>query len=131
MRATIDYGIDLGTSNSAIAVQDGATPRLLAGDDGTVLLPSAVHLTETGAVVVGEQALRLRLDHPDDTAVEFKRQMGTSETIPFPASGLRRSAEELSGELLRALAERAERTDGQPTAGGRHHRPCNVPARAV
>ena len=114
MRATIDYGIDLGTSNSAIAVQDGATPRLLAGDDGTVLLPSAVHLTETGAVVVGEQALRLRLDHPDDTAVEFKRQMGTSQAIPFPASGLRRSAEELSGELLRALAQRAERTDGQP-----------------
>jgi molecular chaperone DnaK len=114
MRATIDYGIDLGTSNSAIAVQDGASPRLLAGDDGTVLLPSAVHLTETGAVVVGEQALRLRLDHPDDTAVEFKRQMGTSQAIPFPASGLRRSAEELSAELLRALAQRAERTDGQP-----------------
>jgi molecular chaperone DnaK (HSP70) len=39
MRATIDYGIDLGTSNSAVAVQDGTTPRLLPAEDGSVLLP--------------------------------------------------------------------------------------------
>ena len=69
MRATIDYGIDLGTSNSAIAVQDGVRPRLLPGKNGDVLLPSAVHVRADGQVVVGEEAIRLRLSHPDDTAV--------------------------------------------------------------
>ena len=114
MRATIDYGIDLGTSNSAIAVQDGASPRLLAGEDGTVLLPSAVHLRADGNVLVGAEALRERLLHPKDTALEFKRQMGTTQATSFPASGLLRSAEELSGEVLRVLARRAEQAEGQP-----------------
>jgi molecular chaperone DnaK len=114
MRATIDFGIDLGTSNSAIAVQDGASPRLLAGDDGTVLLPSAVHLRADGSVLLGAQALRERLFHPNDTALEFKRQMGTSQATTFPASGQSRSAEELSALLLRALGERAERAEGRP-----------------
>jgi molecular chaperone DnaK len=114
MRATIDYGIDLGTSNSAIAVQDGASARLLTGDDGAVLLPSAVHVRENGSVLVGAEALRERLAHPNDTALEFKRQMGTSQATSFPASGQSRSAEELSAELLRALAARALRDDGGP-----------------
>jgi molecular chaperone DnaK len=114
MRATIDYGIDLGTSNSAIAVQDGAAPRLLPGEDGAVLLPSAVLIRADGSVVVGEEAMRLRPAHPDDTAVEFKRQMGTTQATTFPASGRRCSAEELSAEVLRVLAHRAERAEGRP-----------------
>ncbi len=114
MRATIDYGIDLGTSNSAVAVQDGATPRLLPGDDGTVLLPSAVHVSANGRVIVGQEAVQLRLVHPEDTVVEFKRQMGTSQTTTFPASGRRLAAEELSAEVLRALARRAEIAEGEP-----------------
>jgi molecular chaperone DnaK len=114
MRATIDYGIDLGTSNSAVAVQDGALPRLLPGDDGAVLLPSAVHIRADGGVVVGDEAMRVRPAHPDDTAVEFKRQMGTTQAAMFPASGRRCSAEELSAEVLRVLARRAERADGRP-----------------
>src|SRR4051794_20627006 len=114
MRATIDFGIDLGTSNSAVAVQDGATPRLLPGDDGSVLLPSAVHVRADGGVVVGEAAVRLRVAHPDDTAVEFKRQMGTSRSTSFPASGRRLTAEELSGEILGELARRGERSEGHP-----------------
>jgi molecular chaperone DnaK len=114
MRATIDYGIDLGTSNSAIAVQGGARPRLLAGDDGTVLLPSAVHVCSDGRVLVGDEALRLRLRHPEDTAVEFKRQMGTTQATSFPAAGRSMSVEELSAEILRSLAARAAQSDGCP-----------------
>ena len=114
MRATIDYGIDLGTSNSAVAVQDGAVPRLLPGEDGAVLLPSAVHIRADGGVVVGDEAMRLRPAHPDDTSVEFKRQMGTTQAIDFPASGRRCSAEEMSAEVLRSLARRAERAEGHP-----------------
>jgi molecular chaperone DnaK len=114
MRATIDYGIDLGTSNSAIAVQDGARPRLLPAEDGEVLLPSAVHIRADGSVVVGQDALRLRVGYPDDTAVEFKRQMGTTQATSFPASGRSCSAEELSAEVLRSLAARAMKFDGRP-----------------
>ena len=114
MRATIDFGIDLGTSNSAIAVQDGASPRLLAGDDGTVLLPSAVHIRADGTVLLGAAALEERASHPGDTALEFKRQMGTSQATLFPASAQSRSAEELSALLLRALADRAARAEGRP-----------------
>jgi molecular chaperone DnaK len=114
MRATIDYGIDLGTSNSAIAVQDGAIPRLLADEDGRVLLPSAVHVRSDGTLIVGEEALAPRARYPEDTAVEFKRQMGTSEAVVFPSSGRSLTAEELSAELLRTLARRAERLDGDP-----------------
>jgi molecular chaperone DnaK len=114
MRTTIDYGIDLGTSNSAIAVQDGARPRLLAGVDGAVLLPSAVHVRGDGHILVGEEALRMRLSYPEDTAVEFKRQMGTTQSTSFPASGRSMSAEELSAEVLRSLGARAARADGRP-----------------
>jgi molecular chaperone DnaK len=114
MRATIDFGIDLGTSNSAVAVQDGATPRLLPDESGAVLLPSAVHVRGDGSVVVGEEALRLRIALPEDTAVEFKRQMGTTQATSFPASGRRFSAEELSAEVLGALARRVERAEGLP-----------------
>src|SRR6516225_12079555 len=114
MRATIEYGIDLASSNSAIAVQDGAAPRLLPDEDGAVLLPSAVHIRADGGVVVGDEAMRLRPAHPDDTAVEFKRQRGTTQTTAFPASGRRCSAEELSAEVLRVLARRAERGEGRP-----------------
>ncbi len=49
MRATIDFGIDLGTSNSAIALQEGISPRLLAAADGSVLLPSAIHVRPDGS----------------------------------------------------------------------------------
>jgi molecular chaperone DnaK len=95
-------------------VQDGARPRLLAGDDGEVLLPSAVHVCGDGRVLVGAEALRLRLSHPEDTTVEFKRQMGTTQATSFPASGRSLSAEELSAEVLRSLAARAAATDGRP-----------------
>ncbi len=114
MRVTIDYGIDLGTSNSAIAVQDGARPRLLPGENGDVLLPSAIHVRADGRLVIGDEALRLRVAHPDDTAVEFKRQMGTAQATSFPASGRSYSAEELSAEVLRSLAARAAQVDGRP-----------------
>jgi molecular chaperone DnaK len=112
MRATIDYGIDLGTSNSAIAVQVGGQPVLLADAMGEVLLPSAVHVDSAGHLTVGAEAVRRRSAEPENTAVEFKRQMGTNQVTPFPASGRSLTAEQLSSEVLRALARRAEERDG-------------------
>ncbi|HZN94928.1 MAG TPA: Hsp70 family protein, partial [Myxococcales bacterium] len=108
MRATIDYGIDLGTTNSAIARQDGARTVLLPGEDGGALLPSAVHIGADGQPCVGAVARDRGNADPANTALEFKRLMGTPERRQFPASGRSLSPEELSAEVLRALARRVD-----------------------
>jgi len=103
MAITIDFGIDLGTTNSAIAKQDGMQTRLLKGRDGGVLLPSAVYVDPGGAIVVGSAAKSSANSRPADTATEFKRLMGTDETKRFPASGKTFRPEELSSEVLKEL----------------------------
>ncbi|HEY4238304.1 MAG TPA: Hsp70 family protein [Kofleriaceae bacterium] len=109
--STIDYGIDLGTTNSAIAKQSGRTGRLLPESDP--LLPSAIHVTNTGEILVG-RAARLFLDKdPANTAIEFKRLMGTGERRRFPAAQRDYSPEELSAEVLRSLGARAAAEDGE------------------
>jgi len=83
--STIDYGIDLGTTNSALARQDGRQQRLLPGPDGDALLPSAIHVLASGEVVVGTRA-RAALDtDPQNATMEFKRLMA-----PPRRSGSRR-----------------------------------------
>ena len=114
MRTTIDFGIDLGTSNSAIAVQDGAKPRLLPDAAGRELLPSAVRIRADGTIEIGAGAYAARLTDPANSAIEFKRQMGTGENIQFPASGRSYSPIELSTMVLRELAARAEKLEGAP-----------------
>jgi molecular chaperone DnaK len=106
MRATIDYGIDLGTTNSAIARQEGLSTELLSGSDG-LLAPSVVHIDAGGVVQVGRLAMERRASDPANTAAEFKRLMGTSNLISFPASGRQMSPVELSAEILKYLLARA------------------------
>ncbi|MEO8699997.1 MAG: Hsp70 family protein [Kofleriaceae bacterium] len=113
MSATIDHGIDLGTTNSALARQEGRTQRLLAGSDGEPLLASAIHVTASGDIEVGARARKALNDDPANTAIEFKRLMGTAEKKRFPSSGRELTPEELSAEVLRALAARAV-IDGEP-----------------
>ncbi len=110
---TIEYGIDLGTTNSAIARQDGSNTRLLMGRDKSVLLPSAVYVDAAGTVVVGAAAYAGASRHPADTATEFKRLMGTDETRTFPGSGKRMTPEELSCEVLRELLRWASADAGR------------------
>ena len=109
--STIDYGIDLGTTNSAICRQDGRTGRLLPGPEGE-LLPSAVYVRADGAILVGRAAREHLASDPLDTSIEFKRLMGTAERKRFPASGREYSPEDLSAEVLRALNERARADAG-------------------
>lgn len=113
MRLTIDFGIDLGTTNSAIAVQIGEVPKLLADARGDILLPSVVHMAVDGAVSVGREALESRITDPANTAAEFKRLMGTNSGVDFPRCGKRSTPEELSAVILRSLAERAK-SHGEP-----------------
>jgi molecular chaperone DnaK len=110
---TIDYGIDLGTTNSAIAVQHPDKLELVAGSDSDPLLPSAVHISAAGEVLVGAPARAAMQTDPANTALEFKRQMGTDTRREFPASGRRLAPEELSAEVLRALVGRVATATGE------------------
>jgi molecular chaperone DnaK len=110
--STIDYGIDLGTTNSALCRQDGRSSRLIAGPEGE-LLPSAIHIRADGTIDVGQEARGRLAGQPLDTAIEFKRLMGTGERKRFPASGRELSPEELSAEVLRALCDRSRASDGE------------------
>jgi molecular chaperone DnaK len=113
MRTTIDYGIDLGTTNSAIALQVGAKPTLIEGPTGHLTLPSSVHVTANGELLVGDEARARWRQDPTNTALEFKRLMGTDESQLFPASGKRLGPEALSAEILRELLRWAARRAGE------------------
>ncbi len=130
--STAAVGIDLGTTNSLVAIVLGdEKPRALAVDEGSTLLPSVVHYGEgggPGSVVVGRAARRLAADFPRDTIVSVKRFMGRSSADPetrrlspyrfaegdssvvrFVVDGERVvNPVEVSAEVLRALRNRAE-----------------------
>jgi Fe-S protein assembly chaperone HscA len=69
-------GIDLGTTNSLVAVMDAGAPRVLPGVDGDRLVPSIVSLLATGEPVVGNPARQLLIDHPERSVYSAKRLMG-------------------------------------------------------
>ena len=111
--STIDYGIDLGTTNSALARQQGRQQILLPGPDGDPLLPSAIQVLASGEIIVGARARAMLDRDPANTTIEFKRLMGTGEKKRFPASGREYTPEELSAEVIRTLTERARAADGE------------------
>jgi molecular chaperone DnaK (HSP70) len=69
-------GIDLGTTNSLVAVMEAGAPRVIAGDDGSKLVPSIVSLLESGEPIVGNAARELLIDHPERSVYSAKRLMG-------------------------------------------------------
>lgn len=103
-RSTIDYGIDLGTTNSAIAVLNGMAPEIIQNNTSSSdITPSAVGITQKGAIYVGERAKGMIIDRDDDAYVEFKRQMGSDTVYQFKSSGRTLKPEELSAEVLKSL----------------------------
>ena len=103
-RTTIDFGIDLGTTNSAIAVLKDVTAEIIKNNDQHDITPSAVSLGKTGAIRVGERAKNVIWDsNKIDAYVEFKRQMGTDHEYRFESSAQSRKPEELSAEILKSL----------------------------
>src|SRR4051812_26275846 len=99
-------GIDLGTTNSAVAHMTADGPRIIPNALGQNLTPSVVGLDQQGRVTVGAEAKELRVTRPDLTASVFKRHMGTpwSTTI----AGREFSPEELSSLVLRSLKADAD-----------------------
>src|SRR5213083_1635743 len=103
MRTTIDFGIDLGTTNSSVAVLKGIATEIIKNNAGSDVTPSAVAIDKRGAVQVGLQAKNRILEAPDDAYVEFKRRMGSDHTYHFKSSGQTRKPEDLSAEVLKSL----------------------------
>jgi molecular chaperone HscC len=105
-------GIDLGTSNSLLAVFRNGEPMLVPNALGSVLTPSAVSIDADGTIVIGEAARDRAITHPSLTALAFKRAMGTNRTFALGRRAFR--AEELSALVLGALKADAEATFGEP-----------------
>ena len=108
MSAPVYLGIDLGTTNSAAAIFDGATVALVRSSQGGTLTPSVVRIDGRGNVLVGARARRFLDGDPDNTRGEFKRLMGTATRFPFAAAKLERRPEELAAEVLRSLRSDAK-----------------------
>lgn len=105
-------GIDLGTTNSLIAVWEATGPRLIPNSLGDVLTPSCVSLDKDGTVLVGRAARDRLQSHPELSAAVFKRFMGSDKVIRLGKREFR--PEELSALILRSLKEDAEAALGHP-----------------
>ncbi|HYW38103.1 MAG TPA: Hsp70 family protein [Terriglobales bacterium] len=112
MTKTVDYGIDLGTTNSCIARWEGGSVRVFQNNDQMNVTPSAVHILKTGRVIVGRRAYAALLTDTDNVSIEFKRWMGQKDRKRFPAAQRELSAEELSAEVLKSLREDVRRQTG-------------------
>ena len=105
-------GIDLGTTNSLVAVYKDGEVQVIPNRLGSPLTPSVVSIDETGVVYTGETALERKSIDPVNTVSVFKRAMGTDRVYQFWDKSYR--AEDLSAFILRSLKEDAESWLGHP-----------------
>src|ERR1041384_259170 len=99
-------GIDLGTTNSVVAVLEAGDPVVIPNAEGGRTTPSVVAFSKTGEVLVGEVAKRQAITNPDRTIRSVKRHMGTSWTIDI--DGKAYSSQEISARTLMKLKRDAE-----------------------
>ena len=102
-RNTIDFGIDLGTTNSSIAVLRGTETEVIKNNENSELTPSAFGYGKNGNHLVGKHAKNLWIEEHGNAALEFKLQMGAPTAYHFGRSGKSMSPEELSAEVLKEL----------------------------
>lgn len=96
-------GIDLGTTNSAIATFDGTSVRVWKSPEQNDVTPSAIFWDRRGNRYVGTRAYNAAPRSPDSSATLFKRLMGTSTPVRLPGIGKVKTPEECSAEILKAL----------------------------
>ena len=114
MSTAVDFGIDLGTTNSTIAKYDNGEVRIFKNRDQMEVTPSVVRIEKTGRIMVGRRAYQSLLsDGDDNTAAEFKRWMGQSYTKDFLLAGRSLTPEQLSAENLKSLLDDARRQTDQ------------------
>ena len=105
-------GIDLGTTNSALAVLEGGEPTIIANAEGARTTPSVVAFSKTGEVLVGEIAKRQAVTNVDRTISSVKRHMGTDWTVAIDDKNY--TAQEISARTLSKLKRDAEEYLGEP-----------------
>ena len=104
--AELAIGIDLGTTNSLIAVWKDGAAQLIPNKFGEYLTPSIISMDENNHILVGKPAVSRRTSHPDKTAALFKRAMGSNTNWRLGSDTF--NAPELSSLVLRSLKEDAE-----------------------
>ena len=107
-------GIDLGTTNSEIAIYRNGRPDVLADAQGRVILPSVVGLSETGEMLVGEEARNQFLLYPERTVRSIKRRMGSDARVRLGEREY--SPQEISAIILSRLKEIAQQRLGHPVS---------------
>ena len=106
-------GIDLGTTNSAVAVLEGGEPTIIANAEGGRTTPSVVAFAKNGEVLVGEVAKRQAVTNADRTLRSVKRHMGTDWKTD-EIDGKKYTAQEISARILQKLKRDAEAYLGEP-----------------
>lgn len=105
-------GIDLGTTNSVVAVLDGSDPQVIANAEGQRTTPSVVAFAKNGDVLVGEQAKRQAITNPERTVRSVKRHMGNDWSVDI--DGQAYTSQEISARILMKLKRDAEAYLGEP-----------------
>lgn len=104
-------GIDLGTTNSVVAVMEGGKPTVIANAEGSRTTPSIVGFSKTGERLVGQLAKRQAILNPDRTVISIKREMGTDHKVSI--DGKDYTPQELSAMILRKLTDDASKYLGE------------------
>ena len=104
-------GIDLGTTNSVVAVMEGGEPTVISTQEGGRLTPSVVGFSKSGERLVGQLAKRQAISNPDRTISSIKRHMGTDYRVAIDDKSY--SPEEISAMILQKLKEDAEKYLGE------------------
>ena len=99
-------GIDLGTTNSCVAVYEGGEPTVIANPEGSRTTPSVVAFSKTGERMVGQVAKRQAITNPDKTIASIKRHMGTDYKVSIDGKTL--TPQEISAMILQKLKADAE-----------------------
>ncbi|MBR1618112.1 Hsp70 family protein, partial [bacterium] len=104
-------GIDLGTTNSVVAVMEGGKPTVIANAEGSRTTPSIVGFAKNGERLVGQLAKRQAILNPDNTVISIKRHMG--EDFKKTIDGKDYTPQEISAMILRKLADDASNYLGE------------------
>ena len=107
-------GIDLGTTNSCVAVMEGGKPTVIANQEGSRTTPSIVAFTKTGERLVGEPAKRQAVTNAEKTISSIKRDMGTDNGRTI--DGKKYSPQQISAMILQKLKADAENYLGEPVS---------------
>ena len=105
-------GIDLGTTNSCVAVMEGGEPVVIPNPEGARTTPSVVGFSKTGERIVGQAAKRQAVTNPERTITSIKRKMGSDYKVSI--DGKSYTPQEISAMILQKLKSDAEAYLGEP-----------------